>query len=194
MKKKLFSIALILICLSLLAGKTYTYHRSSDKASQNTFTMGSVEVAPQQYELRGNAQVPVTDGVLPVMPDATISRVVTVKCMKEPAWVRMKYVLSAVDAKGNPISIKPERMEKMIRIDADTDHWTYRDGWWYYQSPLDSRESTLPLFEQITFYGPYITNEFQNATVTMDFVAQAVQLANNGDGKDVFTAAGWPEA
>ena len=35
-------------------------------------------------------------------------------------------------------------------------------------------------------------NEYQNATATVDVLAQAVQTANNGES--VMEAQGWPEA
>ena len=50
---------------------------------------------------------------------------------------------------------------------------------------------TKPLFTEVVFDGPNMTNEYQNCTVEVIVTAQAVQSANNGEA--VLTADGWPE-
>ena len=156
--------------------------------------MGEVDVQVELYESRAGKLIPGYADPLPVMPDGVVYRVVTAKCLREPSYVRMQYRFEVENEKGEIIPIVPESLEKIILVEEDTRYWTEKDGWWYYNTPLDTDESAKPLFDQIEFYGPYITNDFQNATVRLLVTAQSVQLANNGDGKDVFTAFGWPEA
>ena len=46
------------------------------------------------------------------------------------------------------------------------------------------------LFEQVSFVGTKMGNEYQLCTVVIDVTVQAVQMANNGES--VLEAIGWP--
>ena len=70
----------------------------------------------------------------------------------------------------------------------DTD-WTYSDGYYYYNRPLEPGKTTEPLFTTVTF-DPLMGNEYQNATAHVKVIAYAVQSANNGDSPQA--AKGWP--
>ena len=83
-------------------------------------------------------------------------------------------------------------MSSNMRMDTNTAVWTERDGWWYYGKAVSDGDMTQPLFREVTFDGPSMTNEYQNCTVQIDVTAQSVQQANNG--ASALEAAGWPEA
>lgn len=80
----------------------------------------------------------------------------------------------------------------MVEVIVDRTNWTAgNDGYYYYHSALKPGETTAPIFSEVTFNAD-MGNEYQNATATVDVVAQAVQMANNG--KTVMEAVGWPKA
>ena len=77
----------------------------------------------------------------------------------------------------------------MVVLDINT-KWTQgTDGYLYYNEALQPGAKTEPIFTSVTFK-PEMGNEYQNATVTVDVMAHAVQTANNGS--TAMTANGWP--
>ena len=56
---------------------------------------------------------------------------------------------------------------------------------------LDTQSASEPLFTKVTF-SEDMGNIYQGATVTIDIVAEAVQVKNN-PGQTAVTAQGWPE-
>jgi hypothetical protein len=80
-------------------------------------------------------------------------------------------------------------VKKAIIIEPDRTSWTEKDGWWYYNTAVQSGERTKPLFEVVAFSGPHMDNKYQDCTVVIEVNAQAVQKANNGD--TVKEALGW---
>ena len=190
MKKKLFYIAVIVICLSLITGGTYAYFTTSDTA-RNVITSGGIEVNVVEQQLVNGTLQPYPSQPIPVMPATKVSKIVSVQSTKQAAWVRMNYTLTVYDADGKEMEIPADELAKVIVIDPDTTNWTRKDGWWYYNATIASGETTKPLFEEVVFSGPYMDNKYQNCTVVIDVTAQAVQKANNG--ATVWEALGWPE-
>ena len=78
-----------------------------------------------------------------------------------------------------------------MELTRSTNHWTEKDGYYYYTKPLKPGEVTAPIFTAVTFNAD-MGNEYQNATATVDVFAQAVQTANNG--ATVMDAQGWSKA
>ena len=79
----------------------------------------------------------------------------------------------------------------LVELTRSADHWTEKDGYFYYNAALKPGEVTAPIFTAVTFKAD-MGNEYQNATATVDVFAQAVQTANNG--ATVMAAQGWPKA
>ena len=190
MKKKMLYIAAILICLSIIAGGTLAYFTSQDTA-RNVITSGGMElqVIEQQQLVNGTLQ-PYPDEPIQVMPATTVSKIVSARNTRQPAWIRMNYSLTVYDAAGKAMEIPAEELSKVIRIDGCGDNWMEKDGWWYYNSAIKSGETTQPLFEEVKFSGPHMDNKYQSCTLVIDVTAQAVQQANNGT--TVWEAQGWP--
>lgn len=190
MKKKIFIIAAVIICLSLITGGTLAYFTAEDTA-RNVITSGKIEVELVEQQLVRDSLQPYPSQPITVMPNVTVSKIVSAKSLYEPAWVRMQYVITVVDAAGEEMEISEEEMTKLFQITPDAESWTHKDGWWYYTAPLEGEQTSKPLFEQIHFAAE-MGNEYQGTTVYVDVKLEAVQAANNG--ATVMEAAGWPEA
>ena len=191
MKKKILYIAALVICLSIITGGTLAYFTAEDTA-RNVITTGGVAVSVTQQQLVEGSVQPSPNQPIPVMPDTTVSKIVSVQSTKQTAWVRLQYVFTVYDAAGEEKALTPEELAAIILVTPDASAWTFVDGWWYYNEAIGFGETASPLFETITFSGPNMGNDFQGCTLVLDLTAQAVQQANNGD--TVLDAAGWPAA
>lgn len=191
MKKRIFALAVVLICLSVLASTTIAYFTDTDIA-RNVITSSGIDIHIVEQQLVDGKLVNYPGEPIPVMPATTVSKIVSVQSSEQAAWVRMNYTLTVYDAEGKEMEIPVEELAKVIVIDTDTSNWTLKDGWWYYNTAIKSGEMTKPLFEEVVFSGPDMDNKYQNCTVMIDVNAQAVQTVNNGE--TVWEALGWPEA
>lgn len=191
MKKKMISITAIVICLSILTSGTLAYRTVADTA-RNVITSNGIGVELVEQQLVGDTLVAYPNEDIPVMPTAQISKIVSAKNNEAPAWIRMAYTMTVKDANGNTMNISQEELAKVILIDANDENWTEKDGWFYYNTAVGTDETTAPLFTQVEFSGPNMDNKYQQTTVKIDVVVQAVQKANNGT--TALDAAGWPEA
>lgn len=210
MKKKLLSIAVIIICLAVLGYGTLAYF-TDEAVAHNIITSGGVNVEIEEWK-----QAPTDDepgipfkDVSGVMPGASVSKIVTVKNNKNSSesWIRA-WVNVGISEPGNPIlnpkiknlpltiTVGEEEIE-VVQLDfnlgAGSDQWTFNeeDYYYYYNSPVDPEEITTPLFETVKF-APEMGNEYQNCKVLIDIYAEAVQTANNGG--TALEADGWPES
>ena len=192
MKKKMISIAAIVICLSILTSGTLAYRTVADTA-RNVITSNGIGVEVMEQQLVGeNLELYPSNKEIPVMPTTKVSKIVSAKNNEAPAWIRMKYTMTVTDADNKILDISQEDLEKVILIDTDDENWTEKDGWFYYNTAVNKDETTKPLFTEVTFSGPNMDNTYQQTTVKINVVVQAVQKANNGT--TALDAAGWPEA
>ena len=169
---------------SLSSPSKYPFSRA------NVITSGAVSVEVVEKQLVGGALENYPDTPVSIMPGSAVSKIVSVKNLDEPAWVRMAYTVTIRDASGNVVELSAQQRDQIITIDTDTANWTYKDGWWYCNKALVTGEESKPLFTEVTFSGPEMGNTYQNCTVMIDVTAQAVQKVHNGDS--VLDAAGWP--
>lgn len=180
MKKKLLSLALLTVFVSLMALGTAAYFSAEGRAT-NVITTGNVKV--ELHEWADEAKTEPFKDVTGVMPGASVTKIVEVENIGVgEAWVRVQ-VTKAIDMEDPDLSL--------IVIDFDEENWTQgEDGWWYCNAPLAAGETTEPLFEHVSFEGK-MNNDYQSKTATVTVKAQAVQTANNGE--TVFEAKGWPK-
>ena len=186
MKKKILYIAAIIICLSIITSGTLAYFTAADTA-RNVITTGGISVSVIEQQLVNGTLQPYPSQPIPVIPTAKVSKIVSVRNLEQPAWVRVNYDTVVYDAAGNPMDIPAEEREQVFLISPDTSSWTLKNGWWHYNTALNTNETTKPLFEQVVFSGPHMDNKYQNCTVEIIVTAQAVQTAHNDE-------AFWPEA
>ena len=188
MKKKLLACSLLVIGLSTAAYGTVAYFTHEDTAT-NVITAGDIQIALQEWTVpeEGGEPVPFED-VIDVLPGAEVSKIVEVKNIGgQTAYIRVavdKEIRLAAGVEGTPDT-------GLIACDLNTEYWTEKDGWYYYNAPLNAGDTTEPLFTTVTFE-KNMSNLYQNSSAVIRVTAQASQTAHNGD--TAIEAAGWPDA
>ncbi|MBQ0037956.1 MAG: SipW-dependent-type signal peptide-containing protein [Clostridiales bacterium] len=181
MKKRLLILSLLAVCLSLCIGGTLAYFTASGIA-RNVITTGNIKIDLIETDGEGNPFKNVSD----VLPGAEVDKVVTVKNTGDnPCWVRIsveKEILLAEGKNGTPDL-------SLLEIDLNTEDWTEKDGFFYYNQELKAGETTIPLFTTATF-NTAMDNLYAGCTANVTVGAQAVQTANNGS--TALEANGWP--
>ena len=191
-KKKTFSLAVILICLSVLGSGTLAYFTDSTTA-HNVITTGNIDIELQETQLQDGKEVAYNQEVFGVMPGTDVSKIVRVSNEgNNDAWVRVAVTKRITLADGTPCKEDPNLI---IRYNLGTapEQWTYMqdEGYYYYNSILKAGQETTPLFKDVLF-DKKMGNEYQNSTAQVYVYAQATQVDNNGE--TVFDAQGWPQA
>ena len=205
MKKKIFTLAALAICATMLASGTLAYFTVKDKA-HNVITSSKVGIELiEKTKDKNGAEVDFPkEGISGVMPGDSVSKIVSVKNNGEAtAWIRV-WVNTAISEPGDPISNPTiKNLPLTINVDGkeipvvtytvDNTKWTYEDGYYYFNKPVELGNSTDILFEEVHF-AKEMGNEYQNCKVMIDISAEAVQYANNPipDGGDVTDVKGWP--
>ena len=183
MKKKIAAVAVILSLVSIAAMGTMAYFTDSAVA-HNVITSGNIDIEVVEQQRNADESLvdyPVDEKGNPVaisaMPGQTVSKIVTVKNNDEPAYIRAKFEVVAyklVDEEQIPIAIE----NGVITVPTDTAWVKGKDGWYYYNAPVEKGGVTAPLFSEVQFSGPNMGNEYQGATVEINISAEAVQAAN----------------
>ena len=206
MKKKLLSLALMTIFISLMALGSAAFF-TKDAYTTNIIATGTVSLLLDEH-LAEDQWTAVTDQVGeqevivayafndPVMPGVKVEKKPTIKNNgSQPFFLRAKVektVVAADKVTGKDASV--------VLIEC-LDGWQLNeDGWWYY-TKKDASDAVNPGDEITLFDGvmldPKTGNDYQNCTVTISVRAQAVQSKNQTDGQgkailDAPAAMGWP--
>ena len=190
MKRRIAAVALIVVCLSILAYNSLAYFTAEDTA-HNVITAGAVEISVKEWQQTEDGLVPYPKNTpITVMPGTGVSKIVTVKNHDAQSFIRAKLEVTVTDVNGEELPFKMD--DEIILLAMNTKDWTQKDGWWYYSSSVDPDTATQPLMTEVKFDGLNMTNEYQNCIVQIDGTAQAVQAANYAD--TALEAAGWPDA
>ena len=186
MKKKIFIVAAVAICLAIIASGTLAFFTSEAQVHNVITTSGvAIQIEEWQDEI-GN---PYPEDPVEIMPGFTVSKIVTIKNKDAEAWVRAKFDLVFTFADDSQYIAD----ESLVSLNIDGTKWIRKDGddeWWYCVEPVATGDSTEPFFTEVNFDGPMMDNNYQNCTVDLIVSAQAVQTANNGTS--VLEAEGWP--
>ena len=183
-RRKLLSICLILILISIMGFGTLAFFTDEEKAD-NIITSGNIDIQLNEWtgEVDGEGNKIHFENVTGVMPGMTVPKIVEVENIGEnEAYVRIsaeKVVTLAQEGKADL---------DLITMDFDLENWTYQDGFYYYNEALQPGEVTEPLFTGVTFDAA-MGNLYQGCEVKIEVNADAVQVANNGE--TVLEAAGW---
>ena len=192
MKKRLFAALLLIMILSVVVENTAAYFSASTEV-HNVITTGAIDIALKETTLGENQEeIPYPeDPVVGVMPGQEHSKIVRIQNVcDQPAWVRIRVETTITDAAGNDLPAD------QVGIQFDETLWVEEDGYFYYKTELAPGEETEPLFRTVRFDSE-MGNAYQEATVEIDVIAQAVQSANNGipaepADADVTDVKGWP--
>ena len=186
MKKKILVLAVIAICLAGFATGTLAYFTYDDQV-HNVITTDAVKIEVKEWQKTEEGLVEYPHAPIPVMPGTTVSKIPEIYNLGAESWIRARIDVEIRDVENNVMPHTAEELANIITIAVDAEKWTEKDGWWYCDQPV--KDKTAPLFEQVVFNGPNMTNGYQNCTVTVTVSAQAVQTANNG--RTVLEAKGW---
>lgn len=191
MKKKILAVALIVICVSIIASGTLAYFTTEDKA-QNVFTSGGVDITVEEWQIvDGEPQPYPEETPIKIMPGDVVSKQPTVVSADDDTYVRASVVITVLDAEGNDMELTADEIAAIISLDYDTENWLVKDpadGYYYYKDAIGGGTATEALFTEVTF-ATTMDNEYQHCTVKIDVNAQGVQAANNGT--NVLDAQGW---
>jgi len=188
MKKKIIIALAILACLTVAVGGTLAWFVTYGTA-RNVITTGGIDVEVVEHQIVNGEPVPYPPEPIQIVPATSVSKVVSAKSLDAPAWVRMTYVTTVLDANGKVKDIPADNLAKAVIVHINSNNWTEKDGWWYYKDALSADEVSTPLIESVSFSGPDMGNEYQNCRLLVTVFAEAVQQANNGD--TVMDATGW---
>lgn len=191
MKRKLLAVALIIICISVVAGGSLAFFSKSETA-HNVITTGSIDIALLEWADEDKKIPFPAEGTEGVLPGHEITKIVEVKNTHQTneAFVRVKVEKAIALAEG----VTLERADlSLLEIDFNTTDWTLKDDYYYYNSVLMPGDITTPLFESVKF-ATAMGNDYQYSTATVTVTAQAVQVKNNGTAETTaLTANGWPQ-
>lgn len=187
------SIAFIVITIILFSAQSVAYFTSSSQSDYNNIMTAKFNVTLNNNSENEFGEQVATSEYLAVMPATTYSKIVTVQNSGElSAYVRIKLdkVIDKdeadLPANWKDLIICDLKLDNPSTTDVIEGPWTYKDGYYYYNVPLKSGETTKPLFKVVTF-SPAMGNQFKNTKITFTITAEAVQSDYNGDS--VFDAA-----
>ena len=190
MKRRFAYCAILCMLVSLVMNSTLAYF-TAEETARNVITSGGIDIQVVERQQTDDGLKPYPTDPIQVMPGSEVSKIVSVQNLDDPAWVRMAYSVTVVDADGTERSLTSAEVQQFMAVNADTANWTYKDGWWYYADALTTGEESKPLFTEVTFSGSGMGNAYHNNTILIDVMAQAVQQIHNGE--TVMGAAGWPK-
>ena len=186
MKKKIFALAIIAICLSIVAYGTVAYFTYEETVT-NVITLADVEFELHKYsEDEFGIQKPAVHE-MDVVPGRNVSNVVQVENTgSHAAWIRISIRKALELAAGQTGEVDLS----LVLLDLNTEQWIEKDGYYYYYQMLQPGMITEPLYTNVTFSWE-MDNRYQNSTAYVTVITHAVQATNNGT--TVLEAAGWPE-
>lgn len=189
-KRRILSLSILLIMISILSYGTYAYFTGYGIAT-NTITTGYVDIEIVEYAENEEGELEPFEDVFGVLPGMDISKIPCIRNVGAyTTWVRVRVVQ---DIKLNPkLGIEGEADPSVVSYNFNTDYWTYveEEDYWYYKDPVNAYDVTEPLFTLVTF-DKDMGNLYQNSIVTVTIEAQATQHVHNGN--NVFEALGWKD-
>ena len=180
-KCKLLVIALAAILLTVLTQPSLAYYAVVGQAT-NVVTSGNIKM--QVHEKTADGSDFPEDGVH-ILPGDVVSKHVFVENIcSHPFYLRVKLVSGSTD--------EALPAEECLKMDIDTQNWTYVDGFYYYNRILQPEETTPALFTQVEIVGSKMDQSHVGSTLSLSVNAYAVQSENN-PAEHPWEADGWPE-
>lgn len=180
-KRKIFLLAILVCCVALSAAGTLAYF-TAEETAYNVITTGTLDMT--LHEEIANGQPFPKEGVSGVMPGQSVDKIVYIENSGDADfYVRISLSMSVANASGKALSAD------VMTLDINTDAWTKKGDYYYYNTALKPGEKTAPLFKTVKFDAD-MGNEYMNCKANIIVSAQSVQSRNNGE--TVFDAQGWP--
>lgn len=188
MKRKLLILSVLAICIAIAAVGTLAFF-NTDAIAHNVITTGGVDIELHEYADEACTTDYDTNktGIMPGMTVDKYARIALAEGSAD-AWVRVRFEKKITFAAGNEHAQGKTPDLDLVELTIPEGWIAGEDGWYYLETPLTSNTPVFAL-TSVTFNAT-MGNEYQGATATVDIVAQAVQVDNNG--KTVMDAQGWP--
>ena len=179
-RSRLLLIALAAILATMLTQPTLAYYTTIGKAT-NVVTSGNISLQIHEKTADGS-DFPEEGGY--VIPGDIVSKQVSVENVcNHPFYLRVKLVRGATN--------QALSQEEAMKLDINTQNWTYQDGYYYYNAILQPGQVTVPLFTQVEIVGSQVDQSHAGSTLSLTVNAYAVQSENN-PAEQPWDAAGWP--
>lgn len=179
-KGRLLLIALAAILITVLTQPTLAYYTTIGKAT-NVVTSGDIQL--QIHEKTADGSDFPEEGVY-VIPGDIVSKQVSVENVcGHPFYLRVKLVSGSTS--------EALSAEDCLKMNIDTQNWTYQDGFYYFNRILQPGEQTPALFTQVEIVGSRVDQSHSGSTLSLTVNAYAVQSENN-PADFPWEAAGWP--
>ena len=179
-RSRLLIIALAAILATILTQPTLAYYTTIGKAT-NVVTSGNISL--QIHEKTADGSDFPEEGVYIIPGDIVSKQVYVENVCDHPFYLRVKLVSSS-----NNETLTPE---ECMKLDIDTENWTYLDGYYYFNHILYPGEMTPALFTQVEIVGSKVDQTHIGSTLHLTVNAYAVQSENN-PAEFPWAASGWP--
>ena len=180
MKCRIIVIAIISIIGAIWAPSTFSYFTTQESAT-NVITSGNIEM--ELIDVLAEEVTFSEDGIL-MLPGDSIKKTVSAKNTGEhPFFLRVKIIKSVND--------ENLEVDNCILLNINDENWTYKEGFYYYNSALAPGETAKALFTEVYMNGKQVDNDYLGKYFTVDVCAYAVQSEYNGES--VWEAKFWPE-
>lgn len=179
-KARLLLIALAAILITVLTQPTLAYYTYMGKAT-NVVTSGNIELAIHEKTADGS-DFP-SEGVYVIPGDIVSKRVYVGNVCEHPFYLRVSLVASSTNEALTP--------QDCMKLDINTQNWTFQDGYYYYNRVLQPGEVTEDLFSQVEIVGSRVDQTHVGSMLGLTVNAYAVQSENN-PAEFPWDAAGWP--
>lgn len=184
MKRKLVLTSAVVLILALLAAGTFAYFTKNARAT-NVITTGTISIQLNDEIKETGAEKTGSGWTLSgVMPGQAVEKAVSVtNTGTSPAWLRVKLDIGVtVGAEKMPLTF--DNGEQVLTFGVG-EGWFYHDGYYYYSKPVAEKAGTAELFakdssgQSTLMLNPQLPNDYQGCAVTINVLAQAVQVKNN---------------
>ena len=175
MKRKLVLTSAVVLILALLAAGTFAYF-TKDARATNVITTGTIDITLND-EIQGGEKTDTGWKLEGVMPGQAVEKTVSITNNgSAEAWLRVKLAVRVtVGGEEMPLTFGDGQS---VLLFATGDGWLAQDGCYYYRDATKSGATTEQLFSSLQL-NPLLPNDYQGCTVTVDVLAQAVQVKNN---------------
>ncbi len=176
MKRKLVLTSAVVLILALLAAGTFAYFTKNARAT-NVITTGTISIQLND-KIQGGQKTGSGWTLSGVMPGQAVEKAVSVtNTGTSPAWLRVKLEISVEMAAGKTDTW---RGQNVLQFAVNPDWFLAEDGYYYYSKPVAADAETERLFQSRTLMlNPQLPNDYQGCAVTINVLAQAVQVKNN---------------
>lgn len=185
MKRKLVLTSAVVLILALLAAGTFAYFTKNARAT-NVITTGTISIRLNDSITGGTEKENGSGWTLSgVMPGQAVEKAVSVtNTGTSPAWLRVKLDIGVTGANGKPLDLtfgdKQDVLTFTPQMKEGKGWFLAEDGYYYYSEPVAADAETERLFQSGTLMlNPQLPNDYQGCAVTINVLAQAVQVKNN---------------